>query len=62
VYFSDGAASRYKNCVYLCHHEDDYGVHAEWYFFAISHMKDVHDSMGGTTKHLAMRMFSETLK
>jgi len=35
IYFSDGAASQYKNCKNfsnLCYHEKDFGVKAEWHF------------------------------
>lgn len=37
---SDGAGSQYKNCkilVNLSDHESDFGVKAEWHFFATSH-------------------------
>lgn len=36
-YFSDGCAGQYKNCynfINLCHHYNDFGIHAEWNFFA----------------------------
>ena len=39
LYFSDGAASQYKNCknvVNLCHHEEDFGISAEWHFCNLS--------------------------
>lgn len=39
-YFSDGAASQYKNrknFLNLCHHASDFGVPAEWHFSATSH-------------------------
>ena len=42
IYFSDGAASQYKNYknfINLCYHENDFGVPAEWNFFATSHGK-----------------------
>ncbi len=35
IYFSDGAASQYKNYknfINLCHHKSDFGVDAEWHF------------------------------
>ena len=44
IYFSDGAASQYKNMknfLNLCHHKDDFGVKAEWHFSATSHGKVV---------------------
>ena len=37
IYFSDGCAAQYKNCkkfLNLCHHEVDFGIAAEWHFFA----------------------------
>ena len=57
-YFSDGASAQYKNCknLYnLCQHEADYGVKAEWNFFATSHGKSPCDGIGGTVKRLAAR-------
>ena len=36
IYFSDDAAPKYKNrknFLNLCHHEDDFGVKAEWCHF-----------------------------
>jgi hypothetical protein len=57
-YFSDGAASQYKNCknfLNLCYHEEDFGVKAEWHFFATSHGKSPCDGIGGTIKRLVAR-------
>ena len=57
-YFSDGASAQYKNCknlVNLCHHKNDYKLHAEWNFFATSHGKSPCDGIGGTVKRLAAR-------
>jgi hypothetical protein len=57
-YFSDGAASQYKNCknfLNLCYHEKDFGVKAEWHFFATSHGKSPCDGIGGTIKRLVAR-------
>ena len=53
-YFSDGAASQYKNCknfLNLCYHEEDFAVKAEWHFFATSHRKSPCDgaSLQATT-------------
>ena len=57
-YFSDGAASQYKNyknfCNLLCH-EDDFGLQAEWNFFATSHGKNACDGVGGTVKREAAK-------
>jgi len=57
-YFSDGAASQYKNYknfVNLCSHTADCGVPAEWHFFATSHGKSPCDGIGGTVKRLCAR-------
>ena len=55
VHFSDGAGSQYKNYKAfsnLCHHESDFGLDAEWNFFATSHGKSPCDGIGGTVKCL----------
>ncbi len=57
-YFSDGAASQYKNFKNfsnLQHHKEDFGLDAEWHFFATSHGKSPCDGVGGTAKRLAAR-------
>ena len=58
IYFSDGAASQYKNrknFLNLCHHKADFGIEAEWHFSATSHGKSACDGLGGTVKRLAAR-------
>ena len=48
AYFSDGAASQYKNWknfINLCSHQADFGVPAEWYFSATSHGKGACDGL-----------------
>ena len=58
IYFSDGAASQYKNrknFVNLCLHKEDFGISAEWHFSATSHGKGACDGLGGTVKRLAAR-------
>ena len=58
IYFSDGCAAQYKNrknFINLCHHEQDFGMSAEWHFFATSHGKGACDGVGGTVKRLAAR-------
>ena len=58
VYFSDGCAAQHKNCknfLNLCNHESDFGMPAEWHFFATSHGKGPCDGIGGTVKCLATR-------
>lgn len=57
-YFSDGASAQYKNkkkFSNLVFHENDFGVKAEWHFFATSHGKGPCDGLGGTIKRLAAR-------
>ena len=57
-YFSDGAASQYKNFknfANLRYHKHDFGVSAEWIFFATSHGKNPCDGIGGMVKRLAAR-------
>ena len=52
-YFSDRSGAQYKNCknlLNLVHHYDDFGLHAEWHFFATSHGIAPCDGVGGTGK------------
>ena len=52
-YYTDGCASQYKNCknfANLCKHKEDFGVSAEWSFFATSHGKSACDGIGGSVK------------
>jgi hypothetical protein len=54
-YFTDGCAGQYKNknnFINLCHHEEDFGLEADWNFFATSHGKSACDGIGGTVKRL----------
>jgi hypothetical protein len=56
IYFSDGCAAQYKNrknFLNLCNHDADFGLPAEWHFFATSHGKGPCDGVGGTVKRLA---------
>ena len=39
----------------MCHHEVDFGVPAEWHYFATSDGKGPCDGVGGTVKRLAAR-------
>ena len=57
IYFSDGASSQYKNknFVNVCQHINDFGISAEWNFFASSHGKNSCDGIGGTTKREVTR-------
>ena len=57
-YFSDGAASQYKNFKNfsnLLYHEEDFGMCAEWHFFATSHGKNACDGVGRTVKREAAK-------
>ena len=58
IYFSDGAASQYKNhknFSNVCNHENDHGLKAEWHFFATSQGKIPCYGIGGTVKSLVAR-------
>lgn len=53
IYVSDGAGAQYKNkynFINLCHHKSDFGIDAEWHFYATSHGKSACDGIGGTLK------------
>ena len=42
LYFSDGSAAQYKNrknLINLGYHKEDFGMPADWHFFATSHGK-----------------------
>ncbi|KAJ8017733.1 hypothetical protein HOLleu_44652 [Holothuria leucospilota] len=57
-YFTDGCAGQYKNkynFINLCHHQADFGLAAEWNFFATSHGKSACDGIGGTVKRLVTK-------
>lgn len=58
IYFSDGAVAQYKNrfnIINLLYHEKEFGVPAEWHYFATAHGKGPSDGLGGTLKRLAIR-------
>ena len=44
-----------KKNLNLCHHKPDFGIDAEWHFFATSHGKGPCDGLGGTVNRLAAR-------
>ena len=53
LYFSDGCSAQYKNFknfINLCYHHEDFGLRAEWAFFATSHGKSPCDGIGGLVK------------
>ena len=39
----------------MCHHEKDFGIPAEWHFFATSHGKLAADGIAGTVKRMATK-------
>ncbi|KAG8234752.1 hypothetical protein J437_LFUL009991 [Ladona fulva] len=39
----------------MCYHEEDFGITAEWHFFAMSHGKGPCDGIGGMLKRLAAK-------
>ena len=58
LYFSDGAASQYKNYKNFCNlvfHSKDFGLDAEWHFFATSLGKNACNRIGGTVKREAAK-------
>ena len=65
VYFSDGCGGQYKNYknfINLCLHKEDFGIEAEWVFFATSHGKSPCDGVGGSVKrHAAKRSLQRPL-
>jgi hypothetical protein len=54
---SDGTALQYKNRKNLIniYHKDNFGMDAEWHFFATSHGNGACDMIGGTIKRLARK-------
>ncbi|KAK3933277.1 RNA-splicing ligase RtcB-like protein [Frankliniella fusca] len=55
-YWSDGAASQYKNrknVSNIAHHEKDFNTPCQWHFFATSHGKSTCDSAAGAAKRSA---------
>ena len=54
IYFSDGAASQYKNykTFFKLFHEQDHTLKTEWHFFATRNGKSPCDGVRGTVKHL----------
>lgn len=63
-YYSDGAASQYKNyknIVNLCHYEKDFDIKTEWNFFSTSHGKSTCDGRGGCLKRGADRAIMQAI-
>jgi hypothetical protein len=56
LYFSDWAASYHrKNFSNLVNHNNDFGIAAEWHFFATSHSRSPCGTIGGTKKWKAAK-------
>ncbi|CAH1107680.1 unnamed protein product [Psylliodes chrysocephalus] len=58
IYFSNGAASQYKNrynLVNLLYHKEDFKIPVEWHFHVTSHGKGPSDGLGGLIKRLLTR-------
>lgn len=57
-YFTDGAPQHFKNkknFKNLCLHYKDFGINAEWHFFATAHGKGPCDGLGGMVKSQARK-------
>lgn len=57
-FFSDGSGSQYKNkmtAFNLCNMQKDFGIDAEWNFFATCHGKGPCDALGGVLKRNAAK-------
>lgn len=57
-YFTDGAPQHFKNkknFKNLCLHNEDFGINAEWHFFATAHGKGPCDGLGGMVKSQARK-------
>lgn len=68
-FFSDGAASQYKNrknFLNLCSFKKDFGTKAEWHFFATAHGKSPCDALGGafkrTVRNFNMKQTTDSLR
>lgn len=58
IYVTDGAKQHYKNrfqMINLMHHQQDFGVPAEWHFHATAHGKGACDGIGAILKREATR-------
>jgi len=58
IYTTDGAKQHFKNryqTANLIHHEEDFGIKAEWHYNATAHGKSAYDGIGGTLKREAYR-------
>jgi hypothetical protein len=55
MYLSNGSAAQYKKRTKFIniYHEQDFGLSAEWHFFATKNGKEPADGIGGTVKRLA---------
>ena len=58
IYWTDGCAGQYKNrynFINLLYHMADFGIRAQWHFFATSHGKGACDGVCGCLKRLAAK-------
>ena len=58
IYWSDGCAAQYKNrynFINLLYHMADFGIRAQWHFFATSHGKGACDGVCGCMKRNAAK-------
>lgn len=58
VYVTDGARQHFKNSfeiANLINHEDDFGIKAEWHYYATAHEKSCYDGLGAIFKREAYR-------
>jgi len=58
IYFTDDAKQHFKNRFQisnLLHHEEDFGILAEWHFHATAHGKGGCDGVGAAFKREATR-------
>ena len=57
-----GQHKNYKNFMDLCSQKHDFGISAEWVFFATSYCKSTCNGIGGTVKpHLAKQSIQRSL-
>ena len=51
-----GDSIKIKKTSWICPHKQDFGLDAEWIFFAISHGKSPCDGIGGSVKRHAAKI------
>lgn len=58
IYFTDGAKQHFKNRYQidlLRHHQQDFGLDADWHFNTIAHGRSVYDGLGAVLKTAAYK-------